>query len=47
MYVANYQRASQVALMIKNPPPNVGDVRDTSSIPELGRCFGGEHGNPL
>ena len=47
MYVANWQRASQVALMIKNPPPNVGDVRDTSSIPELGRCFGGEHGNPL
>ena len=47
MYVANWQRASQVALMVKNPPLNVGNVRDTSSIPGLGRCFGGEHGNPL
>ena len=47
MYVANWQRASQVALMVKNPPLNVGNVRDTSSIPGLGRGFGGEHGNPL
>ena len=31
-------RASQVVLVVKNPPDNVGDIRD------MGR---GEHGNPL
>ena len=25
--------ASQVALMVKNPPANAGEVRDMSSIP--------------
>ena len=39
--------ASQVALVVKNPPAYAGDVRDVGSIPELGRCPGGEHGNPL
>ena len=29
-------RASQVALVVKNPPANEGDVRDTGSIPALG-----------
>ena len=33
--------------MIKNPPANVEDVRDMSSIPEWGRSPGGGHGNPL
>ena len=33
--------------MVKNPPANAGDVRGTSSIPGLGRCPGGGHGNPL
>ena len=33
--------------MIKNPPANAGDVRNTGSIPGLGRSPGGEHGNPL
>ena len=33
--------------MIKNPPANVGDLRDTGSIPGLGRSTGGKHGNPL
>ena len=32
--------ASQVALVVKNLPANVGDVRDTGSIPGLGRCPG-------
>ena len=41
------QRASQVALVVKNPPANAGDVRDPGLIPELGRYLGGEHGNPL
>ena len=29
--------ASQVALGVKNPPASAGDVRDTGSIPGLGR----------
>ena len=29
--------ASQVALVVQNPPANAGDLRDMSSIPELGR----------
>ena len=33
--------------MVKNPPGNVGDVRDVSSIPGLGRSPGAGHGNPL
>ena len=39
--------ASQVALVVKNLPANVGDVRDASSIPGSGRSPGGGHGNPL
>ena len=40
-------RASQVALVIKNPPANTGDIRDASSIPASARSSGGGHGNPL
>ena len=40
-------RVSQVALVVKNPPANAGDIRDTSSIPGLGRSPGGGHGNPF
>ena len=29
------------------PPANSGDIRDTASIPGLGRSPGGGHGNPL
>ena len=39
--------ASQVALMIKNPPANAGDIRDMGLIPGSGRSPGGGHGNPL
>ena len=39
--------ASQVVLVVKNPPASAGDVRDTSSIPGSGRSCGGGHGNPL
>ena len=39
--------ASQVALVIKNPPANVGDLRDVSSIPGLGRSLGEKNGYPL
>ena len=40
-------QGSQVALVVKNPPANAGDVRDAGSIPGSGRSPGGEHGNPL
>ena len=36
-----------VALVIKDPPANVGDTRDAGSIPGLGKSPGGGHGNPL
>ena len=39
--------ASQVALVVKNPPDNAGDIRDMGSTPGLGRSPGGGHGNPL
>ena len=35
----NYM-ASQVALVVKNPPPSAGDTRDLGSIPESGRSPG-------
>ena len=38
-------QASQVALMVKNPPANAGDSGDAGSIPGLGRSSGGGHGN--
>ena len=40
-------RVSQVALVVKNPPANAGDIRDEGSIPGSGRFPGGGHGNPL
>ena len=40
-------RASQVVLAVKNLPANAGDLRDTGSIPGLGKSLGGGHGNPL
>ena len=33
--------------MVKDPPANAGDVRDSGSIPGLGRSPGGGHGKPL
>ena len=39
--------ASQVTLVVKNPPANAGDIRGVGSIPGLGRPPGGGHGNPL
>ena len=35
-----------VVLVVKNPPPNAGDIRDVCSVPGSGRSGGG-HGNPL
>ena len=39
--------ASQVVLVVKNPPANAGSVRDEGLIVGLGSCPGGGHGNPL
>ena len=36
-----------MALVVKNLPANVGDIRDAGSVPGLGRSPGGGHGNPL
>ena len=40
-------RASQMVLMVKNPPANAGDPRDMSSTPVLGRSPGVGNGNTL
>ena len=40
-------RSSQVAIVVKNPPLNAGDTRDTVSIPGLGRSPGVRNGNLL
>ena len=39
--------ASQVVLVVKNPPASAGDLRDVGSIPRSGRSSGGGHDNPL
>ena len=39
--------APQMAPVVKNPPANAGDIRDTGSVPGYGRSPGGGHGNPL
>ena len=39
--------ASQVVLVVKNPPANAGDVRDVGSTPGSGRAPGGGHGSSL
>ena len=36
-----------MALVIKNPPANAGNVRGTGSIPGSGRSLGGGHDNQL
>ena len=39
--------ASQVVLVVKNPPTDAGDLRDLGSILGSGRSPGEGHGNPL
>ena len=38
---------TQVALVVRNPPANAGNVKDASSIPGLRRSPGERHGHPL
>ena len=40
-------QASQVALVVKNPPAKAEDIRNVGLIPGSGRSAGGKHGNPL
>ena len=40
-------RASQVVLVVKNPPANAGDLGNSGSIPESGMSPGGGHSNPV
>ena len=40
------QRASQVAVVVKKLAASAGDIRDTGSIPGLGRSPRGGHSNP-
>ena len=39
--------ASQVALVVKNPPANAGDIRDMGLFPGSERSPGEGHGSPL
>ena len=39
--------ASQVVIVVKDLPANVGDIRDADLIPGLGRSSGRGHSNPL
>ena len=39
--------ASQVVLVVKNPPANAEGIRDTGSMPRLGRFSEEGHSNPL
>ena len=45
--LVKYTWASQVVLVVKNPPAKAGDLRDAGSIPGLGRSAGGGNGSPL
>ena len=47
MKVKRESEVAQVALVVKNPPANAGDIRDMGSIPGSGRSSRGEHNNPL
>ena len=40
-------KASQVVLVVKNPPANAGDKKDEDSIPGSGRSPRGGNGNPF
>ena len=37
--ISKISKASQVALVVKNPPVNAGDLRDAGSIPGVGRSL--------
>ena len=45
MVLMHFPWASQVALVGKNPPANIGHIRDVDLIPRLGRPPGEGNGN--
>ena len=45
--IHTHTQASQMVLVVQNLPADAGDIRDTGSVPGLGRSPGEEHGNPL
>ena len=45
--VCVYIKASQVVLVVKNPPASRGDLKDMDIIARLGRSPEGGHGNCL
>ena len=49
MYVCMAQNlwASQLVVVVENPPANAGDIRNTGLIPGLGRSPGGGNGSLL
>ena len=47
IFVYQQEGSSQVALVVKNPPANAGDVKDVGSVSGSGRFPGGWHGYPL
>ena len=50
VYLSNLQLkggASQVVIMVKNPPANAGDITDADLIPGSGRSPGVGRGNPF
>ena len=42
-----YLWASHVVIVVKNPPASAGNIKDTGSVPELGRFPGEGNDNPL
>ena len=46
-FLTLYLMASQVALVVKNPPANAGDIRDMGLIPGSGRPPAEGNGNPV
>ena len=47
MKAKSESEVAQVALVVKNPPSNAGDIRDMGSIPGSRRSPGGGQGNPF
>ena len=47
LFALLHVRASQVALVVKNPPASAGHIKHAGLIPGLGRSPREGHGNPL
>ena len=47
MFIILIYKLSQVALAVKNTPANEADIRNSGSIPGLGRSSGEGNGNPI